>query len=172
MTKESGWTVAKQVKMSFYPGNGKGGYGKSNYQSFLGSAIEMESSDLTQPIALDLEGNMHTVLLGQDHASHEWSFWSMNSTKSWNMTKIHGPLSKACQIADPHSNAFIDLDGDCLSDIFLTCADKSYEIWRKDPLKGFSKRSSNPLPSGHSQITFADIGIYFFYFFIKTRMVA
>lgn len=38
------------------------------------------------------------------------------------------------RLTSPHSSAFIDLDGDCMSDLFLTVEDTSsgrkyYEIW-------------------------------------------
>ncbi|KAI9173146.1 hypothetical protein H9P43_007277 [Blastocladiella emersonii ATCC 22665] len=34
-----------------------------------------------------------------------------------------------CVPAAGHSNAFVDLDGDCSPDLFLTCADGSFQVW-------------------------------------------
>ncbi len=95
------------------------------------------------------------------------------------------PASDVCQLANPHSNAFIDMDGDCLAgeslpprdgvqtylwycillDIFLTCEGgaglrktKSFQIWRNDPALGFKLAGEWQLPDGAGAISFADMG--------------
>lgn len=86
---------------------------------------------------------------------------------------------KKCAISNPHSNAVIDFDGDCLAglslspfsitsiqttrpDVFLTCDDgegrKTYQIWINEKEKGFFPSQEGTLPNGTQAISFADIG--------------
>lgn len=89
-----------------------------------------------------------------------------------------------CTINDPHSNAVVDLDGDCLaglvsgcfvttnlyscylSDLFLTCDDgkggKKYQVWVNKKEEGFSLSQEGQLPFGTQAISFADIGLFFY----------
>lgn len=72
----------------------------------------------------------------------------------------------------PHFDAFIDLDGDCLADLFLTCLDDprrsessgaSYQVWTNDKDKGtFVFKREGSLPKGVKGITFADMGAWRF----------
>jgi integrin alpha FG-GAP repeat containing protein 1 len=64
-----------------------------------------------------------------------------------------------CTSPSPHSNAILDLNGDCLADIFLTCATNppSFEIWTNNKSKGFSLQSQGSLPPNTGQVTFADM---------------
>lgn len=73
------------------------------------------------------------------------------------------PSSKICEPATPASNAFLDLDGDCLSDIFLMCKskysnDRSFQIWKNREQAGFVFAGEWALPSGAGAISFADMG--------------
>jgi len=71
----------------------------------------------------------------------------------------------SCRLAEPHSSAFIDLDGDCLADLFLVCADRSkltYQIWTAS--KGLENLNSayvfargGTLPPGTGALSFADM---------------
>lgn len=72
-----------------------------------------------------------------------------------------------CPFPSPHSNAYIDLDGDCLADLFLTCGSGekesndlvSYQIWRNDKASGkFVLSRKAALPKGTKSIGFADMG--------------
>ncbi len=89
-----------------------------------------------------------------------------------------------CKLANPHSNAVVDLDGDCLAgasvvyclssiselnylcwaDVFLVCDDghgaKYFQIWVNNKDNGFTLSQQGNLPSGVQSITFADIGEY------------
>lgn len=72
-----------------------------------------------------------------------------------------------CQISNPHSNAVVDLNGDCLADLFLVCdeqgtSNKFFQIYLNVP----SPTSSSPalqlaqlgrLPAGVQTVTFADM---------------
>lgn len=64
---------------------------------------------------------------------------------------------------NPHSNAFIDLDGDCLADVFLVCESSNspntltYQIWTNAKSSGFQLAQTGSLPAGAGQISFADM---------------
>lgn len=68
-----------------------------------------------------------------------------------------------CIFPNPHSNAFIDLNGDCLADLFFVCQDAhdssrlSYQIWTNAKSSGFRLAQKGALPSGTGQISFADM---------------
>ncbi|CAO3614596.1 unnamed protein product [Cunninghamella echinulata] len=61
----------------------------------------------------------------------------------------------------PHSNAFVDLDGDCLADVVFVCenSDKSQtvQIWINQREEGFKLSQSFKLPTGAGPLTFADM---------------
>lgn len=84
-----------------------------------------------------------------------------------------------CRLASPHSNAVVDLNGDCLAgtlpslmfaypltflptDIFLLCdngsGNKYYQIWVNNKDKGFSLARTGSFPAGLQAVSFADIG--------------
>jgi len=89
-------------------------------------------------------------------------------------------VGATCHLANPHSNAVVDLNGDCLAgkspqldictlrlmgiaDLFLVCEEpasheRSYQIWINTKDKGFTLVSSGPLPDGAGAISFADMG--------------
>lgn len=72
-----------------------------------------------------------------------------------------------CTFPNPHFNAFIDLDGDCLADLFFTCKkgdsdlDLSYQIWLNDKSGGFKLARTGDLPKGTKSVGFADMGSFF-----------
>ncbi|KAJ2807817.1 hypothetical protein H4R21_000328 [Coemansia helicoidea] len=62
-----------------------------------------------------------------------------------------------CRPASPHSSAFVDLDGDCLADLFIVCAgNEEYQIWTNGP-GGFVYSQTGKLPSGAGPVSFADM---------------
>jgi integrin alpha FG-GAP repeat containing protein 1 len=75
--------------------------------------------------------------------------------------------SSSCKLANPHSSAFIDLNGDCLADLFLVCEDsgwlgssQSYQIWtaNRDAKKpGYTLARQGKLPAGTGALSFADM---------------
>ncbi|KAJ1797324.1 hypothetical protein LPJ59_003215 [Coemansia sp. RSA 2399] len=65
--------------------------------------------------------------------------------------------TEMCKPANPHSNAFVDLDGDCLADLFIVCeGGEDYQIWRNSGT-GFVYSQSGKLPSNSGPVSFADI---------------
>lgn len=88
---------------------------------------------------------------------------------------------KLCDLAEPHSNAYIDLNGDCLPgmrhdrllapplicfriDIFLVCREfgglgaRSFQIWTNNKTEGYDFAGEWDLPDGAGAISFADMG--------------
>lgn len=83
-----------------------------------------------------------------------------------------------CKLSNPHSNAAVDLNGDCLAgmtfarisialfnpavDLFLVCdddnGDKYYQIWVNNKDSGFSLSQLGRFPKGFQSVSFADIG--------------
>ena len=96
--------------------------------------------------------------------------------------------SGLCRISNPHSNAFVDLNGDCLAgmtrlcmhvsrrifrillvtritDLFVTCQETpssplKFQIWLNEKEKGFVFAMEKELPEKTGQITLADMGTY------------
>jgi integrin alpha FG-GAP repeat containing protein 1 len=89
--------------------------------------------------------------------------WSLSEDKK---SFITSPISNIfkndlCEFADPHTNAFIDLDGDCLADFVVRCKNPAdtVQIWRNTKDQGFVLHLTLELPSGAGPISFADIGM-------------
>ncbi|RHZ82632.1 hypothetical protein Glove_106g45 [Diversispora epigaea] len=142
------------------------GYSNNTFNS---NYYTVPEATVQQPIPLDYYGTMKVDLLGHsfDNSSHI-SVWKnvFNETNSTLFEVVPMSINTTdtttipnCTLADPHSNAFIDFNGDCLADLFLTCNDSSsltYQIWTNT--KGeFQFSRSGDLPKGTGQISFADI---------------
>ncbi|KAK9897721.1 hypothetical protein P389DRAFT_169746 [Cystobasidium minutum MCA 4210] len=158
-----GWFKDDEVKMLFYRGLGGGNFSQP---------MSVPSSALQQPIPLDASGDMKISLLGfpfGDDKKENLKLWR-NDWQESNQTQLFSlaepPLDSAtfnCKIPSPHSNAFIDLDGDCLADLFLVCQDSAsstglaYQIWINSKESGFRLAQTGSLPAGTGQISFADM---------------
>lgn len=71
-------------------------------------------------------------------------------------------LDEPCEFPSPHSNAFVDLNGDCLADVFLMCdrgnGRRSFQIWLNDKASAtFTKGPRGDLPDGTRTVAFADM---------------
>jgi integrin alpha FG-GAP repeat containing protein 1 len=72
-----------------------------------------------------------------------------------------------CSPINPHSNAFVDLDGDCLAgfspidvDLLITCKkdnDLYFQVYINKKNLGFVFQQETKLPEGSGQISFADM---------------
>lgn len=159
----------------------------------LGGAVRSKSftipaSTAAQPMLVDGTGDMQLDLLGQTAAgltSAKLQIWRntfLSSDGSQAFEVADAPLltdgqsgaEESCALADPHSSAFIDIDGDCLADLFLVCAATSegrskYQIWtamkfHKGSGKdggarsgGFVFSRSGYLPTRAGPLSFADM---------------
>lgn len=72
---------------------------------------------------------------------------------------IPGPL---LPLSIPHSVAFVDLNKDCVADLFLTTQDSSgnlmFEVLLNNHDGGYCRVYQEAAPSGARQVSFADVG--------------
>lgn len=168
---------------------GKGGYDGAITET----PLSVPASTLAQPIVADGTGDMQIDLLGQPFSTDasgslgKFRMWKNSFTASngsqafevveaplFNSTELHPNREQPCKLANPHSSAFTDLDGDCLADLFLICADthrgrQKFQIWTASkssveaasgaqPVSGaFVFSRSGYLPAGAGPLSFADM---------------
>ncbi|KAB5595192.1 Cell division control protein 73 [Ceratobasidium theobromae] len=121
-------------------------------------------SGLPQPIVLDSDGNMQLNLLGVD-PDGKMRLWRNNEDTSGTFIITDSPLSsRVCTLADPHSSAVVDFNGDCLADIFLNCKEsnsdhQTFQIWTRSPgaKGGYVLAREGSLPKGAGAVSFADM---------------
>ncbi|EFA85052.1 putative integrin alpha FG-GAP repeat-containing protein [Heterostelium album PN500] len=113
-----------------------------------------------QVLALDCNGDLRIDLLGVDSKGAR-TLW-INQENDYFTTYQQGSSQILQNISSPHSNSFVDLNGDCLADMFITSGSSkddtlTGEIWLNDKSNGYNFDSRTfPLPRGAGQITFAD----------------
>ena len=117
-----------------------------------GTIIELPPSTSAQPFITDFYGDLRPHLIGFPSDNDFLSIWS----RSGNTTRIVLNLKPACKFAHPNSNAFIDIDGDCLPDLVFFCDDETVQIWLNR--KGNWQATKDlKMPSGSGKVSFADI---------------
>ena len=79
------------------------------------SLINLPSSSLAQPFALDFFGNFSISLFGQLKGSSIFSLWTLDGNDTL-LTHLNG--LEGCVLAHPHSSAWVDLNGDCKAGTF------------------------------------------------------
>lgn len=103
-------------------------------------------------------------VVGSGDSREVFRAWLTLLCVSSSSTDLPFKESLNCRFPDPHFNAFIDLNGDCLADVFLTCQDGessdrlSYQIWTNDKDGQFSLARKGDLPRGTKSVGFADMG--------------
>ncbi|CAO1616755.1 unnamed protein product [Sympodiomycopsis kandeliae] len=157
----------------------------------------VQSSTLAQPMLLDATADMQMDLLGfpvgnstADRKTMQmWeNILGQGERKAEQSSNDAFKISPAplrsdsaspddrlpCELADPHSSAFIDFNGDCMADLFLVCAPKGgesrqkFQIWtatRPDAqssknetnFNGFTFSRSGYLPPLAGSLSFADM---------------
>ncbi|KAI0648361.1 hypothetical protein C8Q79DRAFT_906145 [Trametes meyenii] len=137
---------------------------------FATTPITAPPSVSAQPIPVDINGDLKIDLFGitsPPSSSSTFKVWQ----NVWNASTPHSDIFSTvdpkfsgtqCTLANPHSNAAVDLNGDCLADLFLVCEDvrsggKYYQIWLNNKDDGFVLTTQGSLPSGTQAISFADI---------------
>ncbi|KAG2020932.1 hypothetical protein CC2G_006216 [Coprinopsis cinerea AmutBmut pab1-1] len=148
-----------QMDLTVYPALIEGGFDLKN-------PLKVQSSTLPQPIPIDIDGDMKIDLLGTIPGGEGLQIWqniwneSAPSPQLYEMIPAPFPNVR-CKLAHPHSNAVVDLNGDCLADVFLVCDEgngkQSYQIWANNKDDGFSLSQKGDLPAGTQSISFADI---------------
>lgn len=173
-------TPSKQLFMDVF-------LGRLDGSGFDTTPLTVPPSLLAQPITIDASGDMQMDLLGLPFSDNpstpkdasDLKIWrnllveSANNTAAFDIAAsplIDASKAPACKLADPHSSAFVDLNGDCLADLFLVCSEESflsskltYQIWTavkpnsKGEGSGFKLASSGDLPPGTGALSFGDI---------------
>ncbi|KAG0252825.1 hypothetical protein DFQ27_007823 [Actinomortierella ambigua] len=148
-----------ELQMRVYLGNSDNGW-ETQY-------ITVPSSTAQQPMTFDLNGDMRTDLLGYAYdgyqpANPQLSVWknvySVNNRErifEVQPMQFAGEAAPKCILGDPHSSAFVDLDGDCLAD--PATGAQSWVIYVNDKEKGYTFSQSGSLPAGAGQVSFADM---------------
>ncbi|KAI9248624.1 hypothetical protein BY458DRAFT_536598 [Sporodiniella umbellata] len=126
-----------EIKMQIYLGNGN--------NTFESGSIKLPPAQGALPIVLDINGDMKTDILGYSKETNKLSAWinTGNTTSLFDVSSAENLFDKQsysqCTWATPHSNAFIDLNGDCLAG------------------KGFTLSQEASLPVGAGPLSFADM---------------
>ncbi|XP_063240143.1 T-cell immunomodulatory protein [Bacillus rossius redtenbacheri] len=112
-----------------------------------------------QPTAVDYNHDMIMDLFGVD-ANEKRTFWIFNETRG-NYSTVEMSRSESGEHARmkvPHSNAFLDLDGDAMPDLMLTTT-AGFELWLGGREGGFSLGSKVGYPkAAHvGQSVFVDV---------------
>ncbi|SAM07750.1 hypothetical protein [Absidia glauca] len=160
-----GQPVDGQFHMRVYFGNGN--------DSFVAPALDLPSARDSLPMVLDLSGDMQLDLLGyawdRKDGLSAWintaqGSFTNQTTSIYNLTSASNlfdpTYSERCRWASPHSNAFLDLDGDCLADVVMVCDNggkQSVQIWTNQRQNGFRLAQTFDLPSGAGPLAFADM---------------
>ncbi|GAK62023.1 t-cell immunomodulatory protein [Moesziomyces antarcticus] len=173
-------STSKELSMQVFLGEEDG-------SGFKTTPLSSPSSTLAQPISIDASGDMQMDLLGIPFSdtpaagrnASDLKIWRnllvdlSNSTEAFDIADaplLNADAAPACKLANPHSSAFVDLNGDCLADLFLVCSEESflsskltYQIWTavkpnsKGEGSGFKLASSGDLPPGTGALSFGDV---------------
>ena len=135
--------VSDHLVHQFWKGNGQGGL-------VLDSSFETKN----QPFIANLRGDAAPQLLGYESGLAVWS-WQQGK---WNQTKF----DSTCVLDDPHSSAFVDLDGDCMAgkcfnvDIVLQCSGPTLDVYSFNSTDFVLNRRINTL-NGIGPLSYSDM---------------
>lgn len=126
---------------------------------FLNSTFISQDSHL---FIADVFGIGSGQLLGTEKFSNELKLWTLNGS---NIHVLPAEIVDATTLKEPckspkyHSNTFIDLNGDCLPDLFITCdtATPTYEIWINEKEHGYRLARLLSGIAGAGLVSFADV---------------
>ncbi|KAJ2646294.1 hypothetical protein IWW40_005530 [Coemansia sp. RSA 1250] len=165
---------SSQVSMLLYLGDGEAGFTPAG---------ELPSADSALPLALDYRGTGRVDFMGTswDERNNKsapaiWVWANNGDSKQpddankqarredqalFTMEPFASPSldngTQMCRPASPHSSAFVDLDGDCLADLFIVCeGNEEYQIWTNSEA-GFTFAQSGKLPTHAGPVSFADM---------------
>lgn len=157
-----GWwgAFSEKLRMEVYLGGGING-------GFQDSHWTLPASTTVQPIIFDTDSSLRPSLLGYQpptSASGAATIRSWANNGSGIMVQAP-PLQspgQACQFANPHSSAYVDIDGDCLPDLVLHCerpqsSSRFIQIWINNGRQGYVLARSYDLPEGSGALSFADM---------------
>lgn len=148
------WGAAPSVALYLWPMHPNG---------TVGEMQSLPASTLSHPMTLDAAGSLHADLFGHAAASpNDVSVWR-NYNGSFVLERPVMLGGEPCRLAHPHSSAFVDMNGDCLADLFLVCAPsagrQSYQVWAAQPATpmAYTLVRTGELPPGTGALSFADM---------------
>lgn len=112
-------------------------------------ANDIKAITVGQPLVLDYNRDMILDLFGIN-SEYQRVFWIFNKSRNIPEEKPMG-VGLITEVKLPHSNAFLDVNGDDAADLLVTTP-SSVEIWLNDELEGFRHNSSIELLIGHTAI--------------------
>lgn len=121
--------------------------------STIYSVDQVDILDANNDLKLDLYGEM----LLYNSTQTQRVFWVNKGNGSFEV--VHESVTPLAPLATPNANAFVDFDGDCLADRFVTSMGASgpqYELWLNGKSEGYKLHSTSALPAGAGQISFSD----------------
>ncbi|KYR01791.1 putative integrin alpha FG-GAP repeat-containing protein [Tieghemostelium lacteum] len=112
-----------------------------------------------QVLVLDINGDLHLDMIGVNSLGQR-TLW-VNNDDSYSSQPMNVPDQNLGPISKPHSNSFVDFNGDCLADLFITSLslDGTHlvgEIWINQQQNGYILTITYDFPPGTGQITFSD----------------
>ena len=131
----------------------------------LAPPITLPASTRAHPLTIDATGALAADLLGHV-ASDPTTLTLWHAAQDTVVTEplaMHGDGTPPCQLAHPHSSAHVDMNGDCLADLFLVCdagrGRLSYQVWtaRRDAPRTYDLARVGDLPPGTGALSFADM---------------
>lgn len=157
----------------------------------LGAPIALPGAAHAQPLALDATGDLQVDLLGHAAAPPPppppspsgaaavgtpvaptpppLSIWRNEFVHNGTFSLVAPQLVSdtpvpGCQLGAPHSSALVDINGDCVADLFLVCATRdpaqyTYQIWtaRTDAPLQYTLAQTGDLPRNAGPLSFADM---------------
>lgn len=87
-----------------------------------------------QPLAMDYNMDMIIDFFGVSTTKSSRTFWVFGKNRTFpdiHQMTAENTVNKPAKLRIPHSHAFLDLNGDCNPDMFVT-TEKGYEVWLKD----------------------------------------
>lgn len=131
----------------------------------LAPPVTLPPSTRAHPLTIDATGALAADLLGHV-ASHPTALSLWHPAQGSFVTEalaMHSNSTPPCQLAHPHSSAHVDMNGDCLADLFLVCdagrGRLSYQVWtaRRDAPLTYDLARTGDLPPGTGALSFADM---------------
>ena len=111
-------------------------YGNHSHVSSVYKTLNGRSR--VQPFALDYQGMAQLDLMGANATQGALIWRNMHQDATEKIRDhdealfevIQAPfLGDTCTLVSPHANAFVDMDGDCVADLVVQCADGSVQVW-------------------------------------------
>jgi integrin alpha FG-GAP repeat containing protein 1 len=134
-------------------------------ESFNESGL-IEIPQHAQPAVFDIDGDLEVeIIVNKDDSVkvfkfHNFSFVELSTLENFSENDEICLDFQPFHLSFPHSFAFVDLNKDCRSDLFMTVNRENqtfFEIWLNKGNGKFCKVLSEKTPPGTRQVNFADI---------------